>query len=252
MSQYIKVPNIPQCKVTCVIVDYRIDKTSEQTLLNNNIKVLKTAKLNSLYDSVNGHPDMQIHHIGDNLFVCEKSLVEYYQKLLPDASIVSGNNELQDKYPLDISLNCARVGNFIFHNLNFTDSKILEYYKTNGVKLINVKQGYSKCSVCVINENAIITSDIKIAEFALKNSIDAMFFDNKEIRLKGLSYGFIGGICGLIDKNLLAVNGNIERLTNYQSLLDFCQKYRTKVLSLNDSIPEDIGSILPIKETPML
>lgn len=252
MSEYIKIPNIPQGKVTCVIVDYRIDKISEQTLIDNGIEVLKTAKVNSLYDSVNGHPDMQIHHIGNDLFVCEKTLAQYYKKLLPDANIVSGNSELKDIYPLDIALNCARVGNFLFHNLNFTDSKILEYYKTNGAKLINVKQGYSKCSVCVINENAIITSDIKIAELALENGIDAMFFDNREIRLKGLDYGFIGGICGLIDKNLLAVNGNIKKLTNFQCLLDFCQRHRTNVLNLNDSIPEDIGSILPIKETLML
>lgn len=252
MSKFIKIPNIPKNKVSCVIVDYRINQDSEKTLIDNGIKVIKTAKLNNLYEAVDGHPDMQIHHIGDDLFVCEKTLVDYYKKQLPDANIVSGNSTLKNKYPCDIAYNACRIGDYLFHNLSFTDSKLLEYYKRNGVKLINVKQGYAKCSVCILNKNAIITSDIKIAELAQNSGIDAMFFNSNEITLKGLNYGFIGGICGMISKNTLAINGDVKKLTNYQSLLDFCQTYQTNVLRLNDLVPEDIGSILPIKESQML
>ncbi|MBR3791681.1 MAG: hypothetical protein IKK18_03170 [Clostridia bacterium] len=244
---FIKTPNIPTGKVSCVLVDYRINETSEMALMNQGIKVLKTAKLNSLYESVDGHPDMQIHHLGNNLFVCEKTLLSYYKNLIPDANILPGI-ELCEKYPYDIAFNACRVGNFLFHYLNFTDYNILEYYKTNGVKLINVKQGYSKCSVCVINENAIITSDIKIAEKARENGLDALFYDNTQIILKKLSKGFVGGISGLIDKNTLAINGNIEKLYNSERLLYFCQMHQISILSLYDGIPEDIGSILPIKQ----
>lgn len=244
---YVHTPNLPINKVTCVLVDYRISDKSEKTLTDIGIKVLKTKKLNSVYESVNGHPDMQIHHIGDNVFVCEKTLCEYYKKLLPDAEIVSGNTHLSSNYPYDIAYNGARVGDYFFHYLNYTDSKIIEYYKTNGAKLINVKQGYTKCSVAIINENAIITSDIKIAEYAQNVGIDALFTDNDQIILKGQNCGFFGGICGKMDKNTLIINGNIEKLRNAESLLKFCQKYSVNIKPLNDSIPEDIGSILPIK-----
>lgn len=244
---FIKEPNIPSNKVTCVLVDYRINKESEKTLKNHGIKVLKTAKSNNLYESVDGHPDMQIHHLGEDLFVCEKTLLSYYQKLIPDANILPGI-KLSDKYPYDIAFNACKVGNFLFHNLNFTDYQILEYYKTNGVKLINVKQGYSKCSVCVINEKAIITSDVKIAEKARENGLDALFYNNNQIILKELSNGFIGGICGLIDRNMLAINGNVDKLDDNKRLLDFCQNYQVDLISLHDGIPEDIGSILPIKQ----
>ncbi len=244
---FIKTPNIPTGKVSCVLVDYRINKTSENALKNRGIKVLKTAKLNSLYESVDGHPDMQIHHLGNNLFACEETLLSYYQNLIPDAEILPGV-KLCEKYPYDIAFNACRVGNFLFHNLNFTDCRILEYYKTNGVKLINVKQGYSKCSVCVINEKTIITSDIKMSEKAKENGLDALFYDNTQIILKNLSKGFVGGISGLIDKNILAINGNIKKLDNNKRLLDFCQNHHVSILSLYDGIPEDIGSILPIKQ----
>lgn len=247
-SRYIKVPNIPTDKVTDVIVDYRINKTSEENLVKMGINVIKTVKLNNLYQAVDGHPDMQIHHLGDNLFVCEKTLLSYYQKLLPDANIIPGVFDLKKQYPEDIAYNACRIGDFLFHNLKFTDYQILEYYKTKGVKLINVKQGYTKCSVCIINENAIITSDIKIAEIAEKNGINALFYNNKQILLNGLDYGFIGGICGLIDKNNLVINGDVRLLGNYDRLLFFCQKYNVKIISLNNLMPEDIGSILPIKQ----
>ena len=249
---YVHKPNLPHNKVTCVLVDYRICAESEKTLANMGIKVLKTAKLNSLYESVNGHPDMQIHHIYDNIFVCENTLTQYYKNLLPDAIIVSGNTRLMSNYPYDIAYNGAKIGNYFFHYLNYTDSKIIEYYKTNGEKLINVKQGYTKCSVAVINENAIITSDIKIAQNARNVGIDALFYENDQIILKGQNCGFFGGICGKIDKNTLVMNGNIDKLRNSKSLLKFCQKYEVTIKSLNNKIPEDIGSILPIKQIQML
>lgn len=251
-EKYVHTPNLPLNKVTTVLVDYRISAESEKTLTNMGINVLKTAKLNSLYGSVNGHPDMQIHHLGDNVFVCEKSLTEYYKKLLPDAKIVSGNTLLKSIYPYDIAYNGARIGDYFFHYLNYTDSKIIEYYKINGEKLINVKQGYTKCSVAVINEKAIITSDIKIAQKAQSIGIDALFIENDQIILKGQNCGFFGGICGKTDKNTLIINGNINKLRNSESLLIFCQKYGTNIKFLNNCIPIDIGSILPIKETMML
>lgn len=248
MNGYIKIPNVPNGRVTKVIVDNRIGKAFQNALEKQGIEVVKTASLNCLYDAVASHPDMQIHHLGDNLFVCEKSLKNYYKSLLPDAEIIPGQSVLTDKYPSDIAFNCARVGNFLFHKLSFTDLSILEYYKRNGVKLINVKQGYSKCSICVINENAIITSDKKINDEAIKNGIDSVVVNNSEIVLKGLDCGFFGGICGLIDKDLLCINGNIGKMSDCGIIYKFCEKHNVKILNFNASIPEDVGSILPICE----
>lgn len=248
MQNYIKIPNIPKHSVSLVIVDNRINEKSEKALKKRDIRVIKTARVNSLYDAVSSHPDMQIHHLGDNVLVCEKSLCDYYKKQIPSAEIIPGSSALTEKYPNDIAFNCARVGDFLFHKLSFTDSEILAYYKRNGVKLINVKQGYSKCSIGIINERAVITSDRGINAEAIKNGIDSVAIRNDEIILKGLNCGFFGGICGLIDEKTLCVNGNIEKLHDYRVIYDFCEKYNVKIINLNDSFPEDIGSILPICE----
>ena len=92
-----------------------------------------------------------------------------------------------DNNAYDIAYNGVKVGNCFFHYFNYTDSKIIEYYKANGDKLINDKQGYTKCSVAIINENAIITSDTKIAK--------------------------------------IIVNGILNKLQNANILLFFCQRY---------------------------
>lgn len=247
-EEYLKVANLPQRKVSTVIVDYKICDESLNTLKKHNINVIKTKPHSKLYEAINSHPDMQIQHIKDNIFVCEKSLFDYYKSALPDAKIIKGNSELEEKYPNDINYNSAVINNYVFHNLKYTDSKLLEYYNSNGAKLINIKQGYSKCSVCILNENAIITSDLNIAKKAEKLGINALYIEPYEIRLKSMSNGLIGGICGLIDKDLLAINGNIEKIVQGKQFLDFCKKNQTNVLYLNNDIPEDIGSIIPIKE----
>ena len=240
------IPNLSLNKTKNVIVDFRISKKSIKTLLNLNINVIPTKKLNSLYNAVCGHPDMQLHQLEKNCFICEPSLHEYYKTKLINNTVLKGKTALLNKYPYDIAYNAARVGKCVFHNLKYTDLSILEYYNAHSVKLINVKQGYSKCSICILNEYAIITSDKIIADIAEKNNIDALYYNPKEIKLFELSHGFIGGICGKIAPDLLAINGNIELLSEYNQFIDFCSKYKIKVLNLSDDVPLDIGSIIPV------
>ena len=246
MIKYIKNPNLPTEKVKCVLVDNRISPTSVENLKKEGIEVIFTKNIDNLYDAVKSHPDMQIHHLGENNFICEPTVFDYYKKILPDADIISGKTELNEKYPFDIAYNAAWVGNYVFHNFSYTDSILYEYYQALNLKLINVKQGYSKCSIAVINDNAIITSDLKVAQICENYNIDVLYVNPEDIRLNTLSNGFIGGICGKIDIDILAVNGNIQKLKSYDKIKTFLDKYCIKTINLNDEIPYDVGSIIPI------
>ena len=247
-NSYLKTPNIPENKVKTVLVDYRISKTALNSLKELGVCVVFTKKIDTLYEAVNGHPDMQIHHIKGRTFVCAEEVYDYYKKELKNAEIIKGLSKLDEKYPYDIAYNAAVVGNNVFHKLKYTDNKMLDYYELSNKKLHNVTQGYTKCSVCILNKNAIITSDFKIQQISNDAGIDSLYFDSKQIRLKGLSNGFVGGICGLIDKNKLAVNGDINKLSNGELFLNFCKKHNVEVISLTKEIPEDIGSIIPLTE----
>ena len=63
-----------------------------------------------------------------------------------------------------------------------------------------------------------------------------------------MNYGFIGGCCGLIDKDLMLFNGNLKSHRNYNEINSFLSNYKIKVLSVGDYPLTDIGGILPLLE----
>lgn len=245
--EYVEIPNLPRKKVKRVIVDYRTDKEIIFSLENLGITVYLSCEIPALYDSVKGHTDMSICHIGKNSFVCEPTSYDYYASTLKldGINLIKGFAHLTSTYPHDIAYNIAQVSaEKAFHRVAFTDINIIKNSLCS--KYINVAQGYSKCNVCVVAENAIMTQDESIYINAQKHGINALKIANGNIFLKGFDYGFIGGATGLISNDILAITGNVENLVDYGKIVDFCAIYGVKVYSLTDKIPVDIGSIIPI------
>ena len=98
--------------------------------------------------------------------------------------------------------------------------------------------------ICTLNGNAIITSDKGIAKVASENGIDVLEINEGFIKLRNLSYGFIGGATGLVEENLLAVNGDIETHPDADRIKQFCKKHGTELYMLKSGILEDIGTII--------
>lgn len=245
MNDFIKIPNLPSKKITSVLVDFRTNINSIKKLNSLGIRVYTTKRHPELYEAVSGHPDMTIHHLGGNKFVVAPDFQDVLSEI-PNIEIIVGKSELNSLYPYDIAYNAARVGNFLIHNFKYTDKLILE--NTEELIKIDVKQGYSKCSVCIVCENAIITSDIGIAKKCDNFGIDVLHVDDSDIVLRGVSHGFIGGSCGLISHNTLAINGNLKYHKNYEEILDFCNKYKVEILELHNGLIKDIGSLICIGE----
>ena len=226
-----------------VLVDFRISEKSERTLINLGYSVLKTEKCHELAEPVCGHPDMLVCKLKNHDFVGVPSFRGLFDKTTGN-NFISGKNILKYEYPHDIAYNCALVGNNLFCNEKYTDEVILDYCKNNGIKIINTKQGYAKCSICIVSDNAIITADESIYYVASKNNIDVLKTENNGIVLDGYDEGFFGGATGLLEKDLLCVNGNIELHKDYVRIKNFCAKYGVNILSLSDDRIYDIGSII--------
>ena len=94
-----------------------------------------------------------------------------------------------------------------------------------------------------------ITADKNISNTAIKNNIDVLLIENKGIILKGYNEGFIGGATGLIENNLLAVNGNIKLHKDYIRIKQFCREYGVDIVSLSDEPICDIGSIIRLENS---
>lgn len=246
---FIETPNLPKGPVGLVILDGRIDEKIEQSLAKRNIKVLKTCAHADVYEAIAYHPDIVLHHLGEEYIVYAPGTSEHLLKMLKNLSFVllEGEKHLGPKYPANIAYNVARVGKLAFHNFKYSDPILKQELVRRGVKLVNVNQGYSKCSISIVDEKSIITADRGIAKAAIDNGIETLVIDSDEnISLPGLSYGLIGGSTGLLDKSKWAVSGDFWTLASAYKISHFLNERGIELISLSDEQIIDIGSIISL------
>lgn len=242
--KYIEKPNLPQGRVTLAAINAQAGESIKKL----NILGIKTVTVKSdlsLPEPVNSHADIQLLHLGRNDIFCQSEHLctgELKQKF----NIIKIKEKAGNKYPEDVRLNCAIIGNKLICNKNTIAYEILEFAELNNLTVINVKQGYARCSICVVNENAIITDDESIFTAAGNFFNDAQLISKGSIGLKGYAYGFIGGCCGKIDKNKLAFNGTIESHKDYKHIIDFLSRNHVECVELHQNPLYDIGGILPL------
>ncbi len=246
MMNYIKKPNLPENKVSAVAISHSAGESIKKL---NSLDIL-TIEIKSnpfLPLPVNSHADLQLLHMGNNTIFCQNEHLfsgGYKEKFI--THII--DEKIGNKYPDDVRLNCAIIGNKIICNNKTISRTVLEFAYNNDYTIINVNQGYTRCSVCVLNENAIITDDESIFTAAGNFLNDALLISKGSIRLDGYNYGFIGGCCGKIDKDKIAFNGRIESHKDSNKIIDILQRNNIECIELCDSELIDIGGIIPLIE----
>ena len=236
--------------VRAVLVDGRAAPLIEGTMKTMSIEVIKTLRHPQLYEAVAYHPDMVICPVGDGKMVVEPIMYEYFKKALAPYSVVllKGQTELSRNYPSNIAYNIATVGSKAFIYSRYADKKVVKELKKRAVYLIDVKQGYTKCSTAVIDDSGIITSDLGIYAGALKNGIDSLLIEPGHIKLEGFDYGFIGGCCGNIGKSLLVFAGDPSFHPDWVAISNFLKKRGVTAVSLFEGPLMDVGTVIPVME----
>ena len=245
--KFIKKPNLPENRVVSVAISCEAGEAI-QKLDSLGIETIKIPISKWLATPVRSHADMQILHIGNNTIFCQNEHL-CTGELFGKFEMVPISQKLSKNYPGDVPLNCAVVGKRIICNIKTTASEVLEFAYKSGLEIINVNQGYSKCSICIVNENAIITDDESIFAATGKFLNDVLFVSKGSVALKGYNYGFIGGCCGKIDNNELAFNGRLESHNDFNKILDFLVRNNVKCVELTNNRLSDIGSIIPLCQT---
>ena len=69
MYKYFKYQNIPNKCVKCVIIDFRSDSETINSLNELGIDMIPTIPVQNIQNAVCGHADMMLHHIGENRFI---------------------------------------------------------------------------------------------------------------------------------------------------------------------------------------
>ena len=211
-------------------------------------RVLALPPFERLGAPVDTHADMLLFFGFGRLFCHEKyygvnaELIELICKKTGLRVAVS-NEHTDTKYPFDVLFNACTVGDKLICNEKTVSKLILTAALQSGYKIINVPQGYTKCSVCVVSDNAIITADNAIAKACTQNGIDVLCVREGYVSLPPYEYGFIGGTSGATDDKVFFC-GSLDTHPDCESILTFCKKHNKKAISLSAGKLQDIGSIL--------
>lgn len=247
---YLETPFLPKRPVMAMILDGRTPTIISNSLEKMGIHVVKTTCCKELYPAISYHPDILLHPINEEKIIIAPNVYEKLGTAMIELGLraIKGSTNLKSNYPHNVAYNVARISNFAIHCFKYTDPILLKLLKEQDVQFIDVKQGYSKCSICIVNERAIITADHGIAKAVEKHGIEALLISPGYISLPGLSYGFIGGASGLLGGEQIAFSGSLSHHPDYVRIINFLDEQKMNPIFLSHGDPIDIGSMIPILE----
>ncbi|MEE1218916.1 MAG: hypothetical protein U0L20_03225 [Ruminococcus sp.] len=192
------------------------------------------------------HADMQILKINNDIFVLNEA--QYLINCIKSyGNINICKNKAGEKYPENVLLNFLYLNNRLYGKETALDPILREYCKNNHIQVVNINQGYSRCSTLVINDYAVITADLSIAK-AMKNyGVDVLVISSGNIVLEGYDYGFIGGASGKLNDESVIFFGNIKKHPDYTAIKAFLYKHKSDMIIACEDMPlTDIGGIVKI------
>ncbi len=231
-----------------IIADSKMPEEAKKNLkkLGNVIFINPTSVT---YNSIASHPDIFFFQKDDALIYAPNAPKKVLKELKKrKIKLIEGKKEVGKKYPETVPYNAVGIGNLLIHNLKYTDETILSSYENH----INVNQGYTRCNLLALNENAFITSDVgifdivetqNVASRQIKTqNIASLHIDPKQIRLEGQKNGFFPGCCG-VWKNNLIVCGSTKNLKEKAELDKFLKDNDFNLIELYDGDLIDVGSV---------
>lgn len=188
-----------------------------------------------------GHADLSVFSTGRKLI-----LAPYLRNSRAAAELAALDRELcfadilqGAEYPADCGINACAVGEKLLCRENVTAAEILACFQAKN--RINIRQGYARCSICVVNDKAIITADFGAASAAERAGLEALrvapgFFD-----LPGYEYGFIGGASFKLSPDKLVFTGDISAHPDAEKIVRFVRAHGVEPVYITRDKPIDIG-----------
>ena len=231
-----------------VLTDCRIGENCLDSLKNHGFEVILMPPAENLQSGVASHTDMLIF-VGFGKLFSHRDYYKSHSELISLIAEKTGNEpilsdeEWSPLYPHDVLFNACVVGNNLICNEKTVSRHILESAKQNGYKIINVSQGYTKCSICAVSDNAIITADKSISAACEGAGMDVLSVTAGHISLPPYSYGFIGGASGTCGDKVYFC-GSLDTHPDGDKIKEFCKKHGKIAISLGNGKLEDVGSLL--------
>ena len=104
------------------------------------------------------HIDMQMLKINNDIFLLKECNNLKRLRENKDYNIILCKNNIDGKYPHCVALNCLYISGKLYGREEAIDVSVKNYCKENGIEIVDVKQGYTRCSTAVIGKNMIYSS----------------------------------------------------------------------------------------------
>jgi len=225
-----------------MIVDNRYTFVAEKAW-GDRFNIIPSVTCKSVPAAISAHPDMTLFQLEEKVFICAPDCFEEYKKRVfcSGTTLICGEKQLGSTYPEDVAYNVLKINNLALGKILAADPVVLNHLTDKKIELINVNQGYSKCSVCTFSGCAI-TADEGIFS-ALKNrGTEVLKIPYGEIKLTGYDYGFIGGASGEY-KGEIFFFGDLDSVSYGQKIREFiCSKGKT-INEIKNYPLTDVGTI---------
>ncbi|MEA4922257.1 MAG: hypothetical protein VB031_02685 [Eubacteriaceae bacterium] len=213
-----------------IIISHQTYDPVQAYLESRGVSLVRLRPFSGVDPAVSCHPDMRFCKLG----------------AADDAPVFAGSKKnLGPSYPEDIIYNAACTGRYFIHALRYTSKDLLQTARDMSMIFVDVKQGYSKCSTLIVDEDSVITSDRGMCGPMKKAGLDVLLISEGHILLPGHDHGFIGGSTGRIGGEIV-FNGDIDRHPDGTAIRSFITSRKTEIRSFPGLPLMDIGSIIPI------
>lgn len=194
------------------------------------------------------HADLTFCYLGGGTAVAAPEAYDYYKSAFSGSGLklIRGKKRLDMHYPSDCAYNVAPVGKKLFCRVSAADSVLLCEAESMGYKIIDINQGYAKCSVCPVTQNAAISADPSFCRAAKREGIDVLLITNDTILLPGYKNGFFGGAAYMKNPRTLVTAGSIKLHPDGERITDFLKAYGISAESDSETPLFDFGSLCAV------
>lgn len=246
MFKIISKPNLPENSIKHCLIGAKYQKEIEE-LKELNIECLPLKANNKLDDEIDSHSDMLSFNMGNGkIIIYESSIGE--EVLTKLGYEVTFEKNIKSPYPNDVALNAAFINDLIICKKNSVSYKIIDCAKQNHLKIINTKQGYSRCNICIVSEKAVITEDEGIACLLKKYQFDVLKISSGFVYLSEKHFGFLGGASAKISKDKIYFSGDLSKHKDFDLITYFLKLHNvTPIYNKNRNL-YDFGGLIQLTE----
>lgn len=217
-------------------------KNIVDSIRNKGFDIIDSEEITHLIPYERRHADIQCLKINDTFFVvksCKRLIAEL--KAL-DKKVITTEKDIKKNYPCNVLLNALFIDGKLYCKTDALDETVKRYCVDNNIEIINVNQGYTKCSTAVFG-NSFITADIGIFEKLTKNGVEGLLIESGDITLDGADYGFIGG-CSFYNNGTAYFTGDLTEYKNGNIIKDYLNNKGIKIEYLIKDKLIDIGGFI--------